>query len=85
MTELRARSIYRARERWSRIWATTRGDRRKGRALAHWLGVQRRGNRSGDQRRVRAGYGHVVERVRHAAQGREAMVHRRAIRFHRGK
>jgi hypothetical protein len=30
------------------------------RALAQWLGVLRRGNRSGDQRRARGGYGDAV-------------------------
>ena len=40
MAELGARSIYRARERWPGIWATTRGSRRWKKALAHvnsWL------------------------------------------------
>jgi hypothetical protein len=43
------------------------------RALAQWLGVLRRGNRSGDQRRARAGYGDAVERVRHAADNNDGL------------
>jgi hypothetical protein len=43
------------------------------RALAQWLGVLHRGNRSGDQRRARAGYGDAVERVRHAADNGDGL------------
>jgi hypothetical protein len=39
-----------------------------------WLGVQRRGNRSGDQRRARADYGDAVERVRHAADNGDGLM-----------
>jgi hypothetical protein len=48
MTELRARSIYRARERWPRIWATTCGGQRKKKALAQRLRVLSRGELTGD-------------------------------------
>jgi hypothetical protein len=78
LAELVGASIYRAQRWWPGILTATRGGRRRERLLAQWLGVQRRGNRSGDQRRARAGYGDAVERVRHVAQGREAVVHRRA-------
>jgi hypothetical protein len=62
MTELRARSIYRARERWPRIWAKTRGGRRKGRALAHvnpwhlpWQSLRRATKRHKGSRRCGGG------------------------------
>jgi hypothetical protein len=48
------------------------------RALAQWLGVLRRGNRSGDQQRARAGYNDAVERVRHAADNGDGLT---AVRF----
>jgi hypothetical protein len=85
LAELVGASIYRESERWPGLLTATRGGRRRERSLAQWLGVQHRGNRSGDQRRARVGYGDVVERVRHTAQGREAAVTGEAIRFHRGK
>jgi hypothetical protein len=47
---------------WGR--ATVGGGRR---ALAQWLGVQRRGNCSGDQRGARVSHGDAVDRQRHAA------------------
>ena len=37
------------------------------RTLAQWLGVQRRGNCSGDQRGARVSHGDAVDRQRHAA------------------
>jgi hypothetical protein len=43
------------------------------RALAQWLGVLRRGNCFGDQRRARAGYGDAVERVRHATDNGDGL------------
>jgi hypothetical protein len=65
--ELIVASIYWKEERWRSIWLSSAGGRRRRRALAQWIGVQHRGNRSGDQRRARADYGDAVERVRHAA------------------
>jgi hypothetical protein len=48
MTELRVQSIYRAREWWPRIWATTRDGQRKKKALAQRLRVLSRGELTGD-------------------------------------
>jgi hypothetical protein len=71
--ELIVASIYRREERWRSIWPSSAGGRRRRRALAQWIGVQRHGNRSGDQRRVKAGYGDVVERVRHAVDNGDGL------------
>jgi hypothetical protein len=62
LAELTACSIYRPSERWPRIWRRTRVGRRKGSSLAQWIRVPRRGSYSGDQQRVRVGYGDAVER-----------------------
>jgi hypothetical protein len=71
--ELTVASIYRTRQQWLGISVVTRGGWRRERPLAQWLGVQHRGNRSGDQRRARAGYGDAVERVRHAADNGDGL------------
>jgi hypothetical protein len=60
--ELVVASIYRDRQRWPRILVGTHSGRRKGRALAQWLGVLRRGNHSGDQRGARVSHGVAVDR-----------------------
>jgi hypothetical protein len=73
LAELAVSSIYRERQRWPGILVVTRGGRRRERSLVQWLGVQRRGNRSGDQRRARAGYGDAVERVRHTANNGDGL------------
>jgi hypothetical protein len=49
-TELAVRSIYRARERWPVNWTTTRGGRRRKRALAQALSGFHHGGPSGDHR-----------------------------------
>jgi hypothetical protein len=48
------------------------------RVLAQWLGVQRRGNYSGEPRRVTKVHGDTVETLGYVAQGRKTAVHRRA-------
>jgi hypothetical protein len=72
-TELTVASIYRTQQRWLGISVVTRGGWRRERSLAQWLGVQRCGNRSGDQRRARVGYGDAVERFRHAADNGDGL------------
>jgi hypothetical protein len=61
-TELAVASIYRDQQRWPGILVGTRGGRRKGRALAQWLGVLRCGSHSGDQRGARVSHGDAVDR-----------------------
>jgi hypothetical protein len=67
LAELVGTSIYRESERWPGILTATRGGRRKKKALAQRLGVQCRGNYSGEPRRARVSRGDAVERCRHAA------------------
>jgi hypothetical protein len=50
LAELAVASIYRERQRWPGISVVTRGGRRRGRALAEWLGVLHRGSYSDDHR-----------------------------------
>jgi hypothetical protein len=78
LAELVGASIYRAQRRWPEIQMIMHGGRRKGRALVQWFRVLSRGDGSGDQRRARVSHGDAVDGQRHAAQGREAVVHRRA-------
>ena len=52
----------------------TRGGERKKKALVQRLGVQCRGNYSGEPRRVRVSHGGAEESESHAAHGREAAV-----------
>jgi hypothetical protein len=78
LAELVGASIYRAQRRWPGILTATCGGRRRKRLLAQWLRVLSRGDGSGDQRRARVSHGDAVDGQRHAAQGREAVVHRRA-------
>jgi hypothetical protein len=44
-----------------------------------------RGNLSGDQQRAKASHGDAMEMLRHAAQGRKAVVTGMLIGFHRGE
>ena len=73
IAQLTQPSIYRGLKWWCSIWPSSAGGRRRRRALAQWIGVQRRGNRSGDQRGARADYGDVVERVRHVADNDDGL------------
>jgi hypothetical protein len=82
IAQLTRPSIYRGRKQRRSIWPISAGGRRGERVLALRIRVPRRGRYSGDQRRVRAGYGDAVERYRHTARGREAAVIGVLIRFH---
>jgi hypothetical protein len=85
VAELTEGSIYRKQERRPGIWMTTRGGRRKGRALAQWIRGLYRGGHPGDQPRVTKAYRDAVEVLRHVAQGRATAVTGVLIGFHRGE
>ena len=51
------------------------------RVLAQWIRGQRRGNYSGEPRRVAKVHGDTVETLRYVAQGRKTAVHRRAYQL----
>jgi hypothetical protein len=78
LAELVGASIYRAQRWWPEIRMIMHGGWRKVRALVQWFRVLSRGDGSGDQRRARVSHGDAVDGQRHAAQGWEAVVHRRA-------
>jgi hypothetical protein len=66
-------SIYRARKRWPVNRARRAAAREKKSSLVQQLGVQSRGNCSGDQRRARVSHGDAVDRQRHAAGNGEGL------------
>jgi hypothetical protein len=84
VAELTEGSIYSKQERRPGIWMTTRGGRRKGRALAQWIRGLYHGGHPGDQRRVTKAYGDA-EVLRHVAQGRATAVTGVLIGFHRSE
>jgi hypothetical protein len=84
-TEWRGHSIYSEGKRWPVNLGRTRGGRRWRRLLAQLLGVYCRGSYSGEPRRARVSRGGAVERLGHAAHGREAAVSGELIGFYRGE
>jgi hypothetical protein len=73
VAKLAAGSIYSARKRWPVNRARHAAARERRRTLAQRLGVQHRGNCSGDQRRARVSHGDAVDRQRHAAGNDEGL------------
>jgi hypothetical protein len=85
LVELTEGSIYIDQKRWPGIATMTRGGRRRGSLLAQRIRVLYRGIDSGDQWRAKTDHGDAVEMLRHAAQGRKAVVTGVPIRIHRGE
>jgi hypothetical protein len=73
VAKLAAGSIYSARKKWPVNRAIRAAARERRRTLAQRLGVQRRGNCSGDQWRARVSHGDAVDRQRHAAGNGEGL------------
>jgi hypothetical protein len=78
VAKLAAGSIYSARKRWPVNRARRAAARERRRALAQQLGVQCRGNCSGDQRRARVSHRDAVDSQRHATDNEDGTT---AMRF----